>query len=133
MLCSFRRVFLPAAVSVLLVSFSLAEKPPKVKYDPATEARISGTIEEVQEFECPVSGTIGYHLTLRGGGGVAMVHVAASKFMKDYEITFAKGDRIDVLGSRVKLQNGEDAVLAREIVRGQNTYAFRDKQGNPLW
>lgn len=109
------------------------QKPPKVKYDPATETKVSGTIEEVREFECPVSGTIGYHIALKTGDGMAMVHIAASKFMKDYEITFEKGQHIDVVGSKVRLESGEDAVLAREIVRGQSTYAFRDKQGNPLW
>lgn len=110
-----------------------APKDPKVKYDPATEARISGTIDEVKEFECPVSGTVGYHLSLRTGGGTVMVHVAASRFMREYEVLFEKGQHIEVVGSKVKLEDGEDAFLAREITRGQNTYAFRDKQGNPLW
>lgn len=133
MLRSLRCVFIIALVGALLLSVALAEKAPKVKYDPATETKISGTIEDVKEFQCPVSGTVGFHIALKTGDGIVLVHVAASKFMKDYEITFEKGQHIDVVGSKVKLENGEDAVLAREIVRGQSTYAFRDKQGNPLW
>lgn len=133
MLRSWRCVFLITLVGTLLVAVSLAAKAPKVKYDPATETKISGTIEDVKEFECPVSGTVGYHIALKTGDGTVMVHIAASKFMKEYEITFEKGQHIDVVGSKVKLESGEDAVLAREIVRGQSTYAFRDKQGNPLW
>lgn len=128
-----RCVLIIPLVSVLLAAVSFAAKGPKVKYDPASEIKVGGTIEEVKEFECPVSGTVGYHLALRTGDGVVMVHVAASKFLKEYEITFEKGQHIDVLGSKVTLESGEAAVLAREIVRGQSTFAFRDKQGNPLW
>lgn len=128
-----RCVLLITLVAVLSVTASPANRAPKVKYNPATEARISGTIEEVKEFECPVSGTLCYHLILKTGDGTVVVHVAASRFMKQYEILFEKGQRIDVVGSKVKLESGEDAILAREIVHGQNTYAFRDKQGDPLW
>jgi len=128
-----RYVIFATLAVVLWGSAWATEKRPKVKYDPATETKISGTIEEVKEFECPVSGTIGYHLVLKTGAGALTVHVAASKFMKEYDILFEKGQHIEVVGSKVKLEGGEDAILAREIVRGQNTFAFRDKQGNPLW
>lgn len=133
MMRRWRCVFLFALVSALLVSVSFSQKAPRVKYDSATETKVSGTIEDVKEFECPVSGALGYHIALRTGDGIVMVHVAATKFMKDYEIAFDKGQHIDVVGSKVRLESGEDAVLAREITRGQNTYAFRDKQGKPLW
>ncbi len=128
-----RCVLFVTLVVVPFVAASSSQKHPRVKYDLASETRISGTIEEVKEFECPVSGTMGYHLVLKTGGDPVVVHVAASRFMKEYEIFFEKGQHIDVVGSKVKLENGEDAFLAREITRGQNTYAVRDKQGNPLW
>ncbi len=133
MLRSWRCVFLITLLGALLVARPLAQKNPQIKYDLATETKFSGTIEEVKEFPCPVSGAVGYHLALKTGDGVVMVHVAASKFMKEYDIAFQTGQHVDVVGSRVRLENGEEAVLAREIVRGQSTYAFRDKQGNPLW
>ncbi len=133
MLRSRHCVLLVTLLGILLVERPLAQRNPKVLYDPATETKISGTIEEVKEFQCPVSGTVGYHLALRTGDGVVMVHVASSKFMKEYEIVFDKGQHIDVVGSKVKLEDGEVAVLAREIVRGQSTFTFRDKQGKPLW
>jgi hypothetical protein len=133
MLRSWHYVLLMILLGVTLLSRSLAQNGSKIKYDPATETKISGTVDEVKEFRCPVSGTMGYHIALKTGDGVVMLHVASSKFMKDYEIGFEKGQHIDVVGSRVRLESGEDAVLAREIARGQSTYAFRDKQGNPLW
>ena len=133
MLRRWRRVLLVAMTCALLAPSLLAQKAPKVKYDLATEVKFGGVIEDVKEFECPVSGTMGFHLVLRSGDQPQMVHVAASKFIKEYEITFAKGDHIEGLGSKVTLPSGETAILAREIKRGQSTYTFRDKQGNPLW
>jgi len=133
MLRRFGHILLATLMVGLLVATAVGQKAARVKYNPATETKFTGTIEEVKEFQCPVSGTVGYHLVLRSGEQVHIVHVAASKFLRDYEIVFAKGEQVQVLGSKVTLEGGEEGVLAREITRGQSTYAFRDKDGNPLW
>ncbi len=133
MLRCWRCVLLVTLLGAFLVARPLAQKNSKVKYDLAAESRISGTVDEVKEFQCPVSGTLGYHLAVRTGDGLVTVHVASSKFMKEYEIAFEKGQHVEIVGAKAKLDSGEEGVLAREIVRGQSTYAFRDKQGNPLW
>ena len=132
MLRRFRCMFIVTSIVSLLTLASAAQKP-RVKYDPAAEATVSGVIEEIKEFQCPVSGTMGYHLVLKSGDQLVMVHVAASKFLRDYEISFAKGEQVEVIGAKTKLDNGEEGILAREVRRGQNTYAFRDKAGQPLW
>jgi hypothetical protein len=45
---------------------------------------------------------------------------------------FSKGDQIVVTGSKVK-QDGADLVLAREVVKGNDTLVLRDDKGNPVW
>ncbi len=122
-----------AVVLLTLVTMAWAEKAPKVQYDPATETTVKGDIEDVKEFQCPVSGTLGFHITLKTPDHTYVVHVASAKFIKDYEISFNKGDQITVVGSRVTLESGEEAVLAKQITKGQSTFSFRDKSGNPLW
>jgi hypothetical protein len=109
-----------------------ASKPAGPKYDPATEVKIKGVIAEVIDFECPVSGGMGAHIVLKAGEKNVLVHIALSKFLKDYEMSFAKGEEIEVLGSKV-MMDGEEVILAREITRGQNTFMFRDNKGKPLW
>ena len=128
-----RCMFIVASTVCLLVVAVAAQKAARFKYDPASETKITGVVEEVKEYQCPVSGTLGYHLVLRSGEQLHVIHVAASKFLRDYEIEFAKGEQLEVLGVKVKLESGEEGIMAREIKRGQNTYAFRDKDGNPLW
>ncbi len=130
----FRCMFIvTSVVSLLALAAAASSQKPRVKYDPAAETTISGTIEEVKEYECPASGTLGYHLVIKSHDQLVTVHVAASKFLRDYEISFAKGEQVEVVGAKMKLDNGEEGILAREVKRGQNTYAFRDKDGKPLW
>jgi len=45
---------------------------------------------------------------------------------------FGKGDEVSITGSKVK-QADADLVLAREVVKGNNTFVLRDAKGNPVW
>lgn len=121
------------AVALLMLLTVVAWAAPKVQYDPATEVTVKGDIEDVKEFECPVSGTVGFHITLKTADQTYVVHVASARFIKEYEISFVKGDQITVVGSKVKLGSGEEAILAKQIANGQSIFSFRDKNGNPLW
>jgi hypothetical protein len=47
-------------------------------------------------------------------------------------ISFTKGDEIAVMGSKVK-QEALEVILARELVKGNDTLVFRDGKGNPVW
>ena len=101
--------------------------------DPATEATYKGTVEEITDRVCPVSGGMGSHLLLKLADGKTIeVHLATVKFVKMYELVFAKGDQIEVTGSKVKFE-GVDTIFAREIKRGTDTFVFRDKDGKPIW
>ncbi len=103
------------------------------KYDKATEVKLKGTVVEVRDYNCPISGTMGSHLMLKvQDGGTIELHLAATKYMKSYEMVFSKGDEIEVVGSKVKF-NGADTILAREITRGQDSFVFRDEKGKPVW
>jgi hypothetical protein len=103
------------------------------KYDTATEAIFKGTVEEVRDRVCPVSGGMGSHIILNIGDNKTIeVHLATTKFVKTYELEFNKGDQLEVVGSKVKFE-GVDTIFAREIRRGTDTFVFRDKDGKPIW
>ncbi|MGE5207303.1 MAG: hypothetical protein ACM3PW_16960 [Chlamydiota bacterium] len=103
------------------------------KYDKATEVKLKGTVMDVRDYECPISGTMGAHVTLKvQDGSTIELHLAATKYVKSYEMVFSKGDEIEVVGSKVKF-NGADTILAREITRGQDLFVFRDDRGKPVW
>jgi len=103
------------------------------KYDRATEATFKGTVEEVRDRQCPMSGGLGSHLVLRLSPSETMeVHLASTKFVKTYDLVFSKGDVITVVGARVQFE-GVETIFAREVTRGSETFVFRDKDGNPIW
>lgn len=127
-------------VFVLLVArVAAAQQSPASapKYDPATEVTVKGTVEEIQDFECPVSGGIGAHMMLRvedkeKGTRVIVVHLAPRKFLDDFGIKVAKGDQWKVIGAKVQM-NGQEAILARIIDGSAGIFTFRNPEGRPLW
>jgi hypothetical protein len=103
------------------------------KYDPAAETTFKGTVEEVRDRQCPVSGGMGSHLILRLSPSKTIeVHLASTKFVKTYDLVFNKGDVVSVLGTKVQFE-GVETIFAREVTRGGDTFVFRDKDGSPVW
>jgi DNA/RNA endonuclease YhcR with UshA esterase domain len=127
-----------AFVGVLMLSGSAwaAQKPENgavPKYDKSTEAVFKGTVDDVKDRDCPVSGGMGSHLMLKlADGKVIEVHLALTKFVTQYELVFHKGDVVEVTGVRVKFE-GVDTIFARKIKRGEDEFLFRDNDGKPLW
>jgi hypothetical protein len=106
------------------------EKPPK--YDVAKEVKLKGTIMELKQYHCPISGGLGAHFTVKSGDTVYEVHLSSVKFTKDYSIELAQGAAVEMVGNKVEY-NGVPAFLPREITIANVTYFVRDKAGKPLW
>jgi DNA/RNA endonuclease YhcR with UshA esterase domain len=103
------------------------------KYDVTTESTFKGTVEEVRDHLCPVSGGMGSHVLLKLGEGKTIeVHLATTQFVKANDLVLNQGDVIEVTGAKVKFE-GADSIFAREIRRGNDTFAFRDSKGKPVW
>jgi hypothetical protein len=101
-------------------------------YNAADEVVVRGRVQEVQEFDCPVSeGELASHLMLKTTDGVVQVHLAPVRIMAGQKLSFAPGDQIEVVGSKIRL-NGKSGVIAREISRGNETFIFRDREGRLL-
>jgi hypothetical protein len=100
-------------------------------YDPKTEITIQGTIEEVKQYAGRGSSS-GTHLMLKTSEETIEVHVGPSWFLSQQQIEFAKGNEIEVTGSKVKLY-GKDALLAREIKKDGKVITLRNAQGVPAW
>ena len=126
----FGLVFAVAVICVLLLTFGVSFRGNgPVTYNAATETKVTGSIEQVDDFACPVSdGEIGSHLKVRTPNGTVQVHLAPARIMRAHGIKFAPGDRVEVVGSKVQYK-GEQDVIAREITRGTDFYVFRDQAG----
>jgi DNA/RNA endonuclease YhcR with UshA esterase domain len=101
------------------------------KYDLAKETTMKGTVEAVEQHESPM-GWQGVHLKLKTEAGTIEVHVGPAWFLEEKDFQFAKGDSLEVLGSRMTIEN-QDSLLAREIKQGEKTLVLRDARGIPVW
>jgi hypothetical protein len=131
-----KRGFIPAAAILMLLAVSMAwaQMPANApKYDLANEVTIKGVVDEVKDFQCPVSGGMGAHLVVKTEKGMVTVHLALTKFLSEYGFNFAKGDEVVIVGVKAKVGDDENAILARKIDRGNQSFTFRDKNGKPLW
>ena len=122
---------------LLLVVFAVTQEPKQSgmnipAYNPSQESTFSGTIVEVKNYQCPVLGTPGAHIVVKGITDTVEVHLAPVAFLTRYEIVFNPGDKVSVTGVKFNYQ-GKPAMIAGAVVDGQNTYLFRDIKGRPQW
>src|SRR5205085_5115225 len=104
------------ATLVLPASWGQKIKETGPKYDPANEVKVKGEITEIKEVAGQWEGT---HLIVKTSSGSVIVHVGPSEFLKEMEMTFAVGDKVEVVGAKAP-NTTEEEVLAREITVGNN-------------
>ena len=127
-----RVLTLVALVLVVILIFGKGPKQRAPHYNAETEVRAEGVIQEVREYWCPINSDQGTHLMLKTDAGIPELHVAPVRFLQGNNISFGKGDQIAAIGSAVVYQ-GQNALIVRQITRGDQTFAFRQSDGRPLW
>ena len=129
-----RRFVIAAGILFLATLPAWAQAPASApKYDIGNEVTIKGVVQQVKDFQCPVSGGMGAHLVVKTDKDPVTVHLALTKFLSEYGFGFAKGDEVQIIGAKAKVGDDENAILARQVERGNQTFTFRDKKGKPLW
>lgn len=109
------------------------QKPTVPGYNPVAEEVYKGTVVDVRDRECPVSGGMGTHIIMKlENGNTIEVHLATTEFTKMAGMTFQRGDSIQVTGWKTEFQ-GVQTIFAREVKSVNNTYVFRAKDGLPAW
>jgi DNA/RNA endonuclease YhcR with UshA esterase domain len=125
-------LLLSGATITLVSQEKHSPRPVGYTYAPTSEQTVRGWVVESKDFQCPVTGTVGSHITVKNETGSIEVHLAPASFMKQYEINIRKGDKVTVVGSRIMFE-GKTALIAKSVAIGNETYNFRDPSGNPLW
>jgi hypothetical protein len=124
----FLAVVFVAAFLTIMVAQKATSSP---KYDPQSEAKMKGTVDEVK---LPPKGSEkdAAHLMVKNGANLVDIYLCPKSFLDDMGMSFAKGDEIALTGSKIKAE-GADLVLAREVIKGNDTVVLRDEKGNPVW
>jgi hypothetical protein len=135
--CVCARFLLAGAFSVgLCTGTGICQDRPRsssttLKYDVQTETKIKGDVEEVKVFALGTRKDF-VELVVKSGEDKVEVYVCPKPFQDEMAITLSKGDAITITGAKVKHEES-DVILAREVVRGQDTFMLRDNKGNPIW
>jgi hypothetical protein len=101
------------------------------KYDLQAEMKTKGVIDEVNLLSVGTRKDF-RELIIKNGDDNIHIYVCPKPFEEEMGISFSKGDEIAVTGSKVK-HDAADVILARELVKGQDTLLFRDAKGAPVW
>ena len=107
------------------------------RYDRATEATVTGTVEAVEQITGPGGGRGrrglgGTHITLKTSAETLEVHLGPTVFLNEKKVAIAKGDTLVVVGSRVTVDD-ERVFVAKEVKKGDAVWTLRDAAGLPLW
>jgi hypothetical protein len=101
------------------------------KYDVGAEVKLKGTVEEVKLPTTEEKKQLAM-LIAKSGDSTVEVSLCPKTFLDEVGLSFSKGDQLEITGSRTKLETA-DIILAREIVKGSDTFVLRDKNGKPVW
>jgi hypothetical protein len=110
---------------VAVLAGTLGTGTPPV-YDPATETRVAGRVAETR-----VEGSF-LLASLIVEGEALEVFVAPPAFLLDFEFVLEKGDRLTVVGSRVRGE-GPPRLVAKEVTKGTISLILRDERGRAAW
>src|SRR5579871_2613790 len=96
-----------AGALLAVASFPTAAKNPSMEqepvYNPATMTDFFATVNEVREV--PVGNPLaGLHIVVKLKGDALDVYVGPADFAQKFGITFAKGNEVRVLGSKVRFE-----------------------------
>jgi hypothetical protein len=101
-------------------------------YDPAKVETISGTVESVDRI-APVKGMYpAVALTVKTDKETITVHLGPEWYIGRLDAKIAKGDSVEVKGSRVTFGD-KPVIIAGEIKKGDKVLQLRDNAGVPVW
>jgi hypothetical protein len=142
MTSSLKSLSIVGAVLVAVgVSFAFAQTPGGGRqgspmYDVNSETTITGTVDSVENITGSGGrgrrGLGGTHLVLKTEKEALNVHLGPTAYLAEQKIVIAKGDALEILGSRVTVDN-ETFLIAKRIKKGDNTWTLRDASGRPAW
>ena len=124
---------LPLGAIALCAASALSQAPPK--YDTATETTIRGTVGELKLVPPTGAKPIAYLVTITGPDkekDTLQIFLCPKSFLDQMGIAFKANEAVEIKGSKIK-RDGDDLMLAREMVKGGETLTFRFPDGKPAW
>lgn len=101
-------------------------------YNVKTVETIKGDIVTIDFFAPLNSWNRGIRLGVKTDTEHIQVHVGPEWYMKEIGLSFTKGDRIEIKGSRILFER-QSVLIAAEIMMNGNRTVLRNEMGYPVW
>ena len=101
-------------------------------YNPNKLETLNGEVVSVDSHTSRRGVSQGVHLLVNIGKETVEVHLAPSWYLKNQDFEITPEDKIAITGSKIDI-NGEQAIIASQIKKGNQTLILRDENGFPLW
>jgi len=101
-------------------------------YDPKNVETIKGEVVSVEKGPSPGGKGYGVHLTLKTEKGTLSVEVGPGWYVEKQPVKIEAKEILEIKGSRVASQ-GEPAIIAAEMRKGDQILKLRDENGIPAW
>lgn len=101
-------------------------------YDTKTVETISGSVISIDQILPDKNMSVGIHLLLNTVNGNVSIHLGPAWYIENQDIQIIKGDNVSVTGSKVTY-NGDQVIIAKEVIEGDQLLKLRDENGYPLW
>ena len=101
-------------------------------YDSKTVETVTGEVVKVDRIT-PMRGMSGgVHLVVKTDKGDVSVHLGPQWYLENQDVKIEPKDKVEIKGSRVTMQ-GQPALIAAEVKKGDEVLKLRDDAGIPLW
>ena len=101
-------------------------------YDPKTVETVRGEVISVDKITPRKGMSYGLHAVLRTEKEEISVHVGPGWYLEKQAFTLAKGETIEIKGSRITFRK-KPAMIAAEVKKGDVLLKLRDENGVPAW
>lgn len=101
-------------------------------YNPKSVETLKGEVISVDKIIPLQKMSYGVHLMVKTDKETISIHLGPGWFIENQDITIEPKDNIAVTGSRIIFE-GQPAIIAAEIKKGDNTLLLRDANGFPVW
>jgi hypothetical protein len=104
---------------------------PHRNYDPNTVETLTGEVIKVEKI-AGRGRSSGVHLQVKTDHETIPVHVGPQWYLRDQDVTFKPGDKIEAKGSRITYDH-ETVLIAGQLSQDGHVLKLRDSAGIPLW
>jgi hypothetical protein len=102
-------------------------------WDAGTVETLKGQVVTVEKYVPGRGGTVfGLRLTMQTDSESVSVILGPAWYIEAQQFKFEPGDTLEVKGSRMSAQ-GQPAMIAAEVKKGDKSLKLRNETGNPLW